>query len=170
MPRNIHRVRGEPHANRIQAQHQSATTRQVTVSFRGSNTGVPTPSPNKLRRLAPSINSVSVAEANTPTTVVSTPPSPAMASRKLMPETTGWHRPINIFIGSEFFGDPRRLTKVSGVDTIMLAASLQGIKSEAPRPGHRDNRKSPNAARICRRHFNSTLNTCGLRKGRTGVG
>ena len=40
----------------------------------------------------------------------------------------GWHRPINIFIGSEFFGDPRRLTKVSGVYTIMLAASSRGIK------------------------------------------
>jgi hypothetical protein len=46
------------------------------------------------------------------------------------------------------FWDLRQLTKVSSVDTIMLAASLQEIKSEAPHPGHRDNRKSPNAVRL----------------------
>jgi len=75
-----------------------------------------------------------------------------------------------IFYWQRAFVDPRRLTKVLRLDKRVIATSLRGIKSEATRPGPRDNRKSSNAVRICRGSLRSALNTRGLRKGRNGVG
>ena len=81
---------------------------QASVCFTsGLHTGVPARPQIKLRRLAPRINSGSVAE---PRDGGLDSTFTRDGTHKLMPETTGWHRPINIFIGSEFFGDPRRLT------------------------------------------------------------